>query len=69
MDVAALIVHGGDDQIVPFPVGGKRSAELITGADLLVYQGSGHALPDTDRERLHADLLAFISPRPFTGGA
>ena len=41
-------------------MGGKRSAELVTDATLTVYPGSGHALPDTDRDRLHADLLAFI---------
>ena len=60
IDVPTLVVHGDDDQIVPFPVGGERSAKLIAGAELKVYEGSGHALPDTDRERLHADLLAFI---------
>ena len=60
VDVPTLVIHGDDDQIVPFEVGGKRSAELIAGAVLKVYEGSGHALPDTDRDRLHADLLAFI---------
>ena len=61
VDVPTLVIHGDDDQIVPFEVGGKRSAELITGAVLTVYEGSGHALPDTDRDRLHADLLEFIN--------
>ena len=60
LDVATLVIHGDDDQIVPFEVGGKRSADMVSGAELKVYEGSGHALPDTDRERLHADLLAFI---------
>jgi non-heme chloroperoxidase len=60
VDVPTLVIHGDDDQIVPFEVGGKRSAEMVDGATLTVYQGSGHALPDTDRDRLHADLLAFI---------
>ena len=60
VDVPTLVIHGDDDQIVPFEVGGKRSAELITGAVLEVYEGSAHALPDTDRDRLHADLLEFI---------
>ena len=60
LDVPTLVIHGDDDQIVPFEVGGKRSAELVPGARLLVYEGSPHALPDTDRDRLHADLLAFI---------
>ncbi|MEU6073672.1 alpha/beta hydrolase [Micromonospora sp. NPDC047074] len=60
IDVPTLVIHGDDDQIVPFEVGGKRSAQMIAGARLKVYEGSGHALPDTDRARLHADLLAFI---------
>lgn len=60
IDVPTLVVHGDDDQIVPFDVGGKRSAELIRGARLTVYEGSGHGLPDTDRDRLHTDLLEFI---------
>jgi non-heme chloroperoxidase len=25
-----------------------------------VYEGGAHGLPDTERDRLHADLLAFI---------
>ena len=61
VDVPTLVIHGDDDQIVPFEVGGKRSAQLIAGAELVVYEGSGHALPDTDRDRLHADLLEFIN--------
>ena len=60
VDVPTLVIHGDDDQIVPFEVGGKRSAEMVDDAVLKVYQGSGHALPDTDRDRLHADLLEFI---------
>ncbi len=60
VDVPTLVVHGDDDQIVPIDVGGRRSAALVDGATLLVYEGSGHALPDTDRDRLHADLLAFV---------
>jgi non-heme chloroperoxidase len=60
VDVPTLVIHGDDDQIVPFDVGGRRSADLITGAVLRVYEGSAHALPDTDRDRLHADLLEFI---------
>jgi non-heme chloroperoxidase len=61
IDVPTLVIHGDDDQIVPFAVGGKRSAALITGAELIVYRGRPHGLPDTDRDRLHADLLTFIS--------
>lgn len=60
IDVPTLVIHGDDDQIVPFEVGGKRSAAAIAGARLTVYEGGAHGLPDTERDRLHADLLAFI---------
>lgn len=60
IDIPTLVIHGDDDQIVPFEVGGERSARMIDGAVLKVYEGRGHALPDTDRDRLHTDLLAFI---------
>lgn len=60
VDVPTLVIHGDDDQVVPLDVGGRRSAALVPGAVLVVYAGSGHALPDTDRDRLHADLLHFL---------
>ncbi|MBO3089217.1 alpha/beta fold hydrolase [Cellulomonas dongxiuzhuiae] len=60
VDVPTLVIHGDDDQIVPFAVGGERSAALVAGATLTVYAARPHGLPDTDRERLHQDLLAFI---------
>ncbi|MGX5769842.1 alpha/beta fold hydrolase [Microbacterium trichothecenolyticum] len=60
VDVPTLVIHGDDDQIVPFEISGKLSAEKISGAELLVYEGRPHGLPDTDRDRLHADILAFV---------
>ena len=70
-DVPTLVVHGDDDQIVPFEVGGKASAALIDGATLNVYPGAPHGITDTHREQLNADLLAFAqraaegAPRPL----
>lgn len=61
IDVPTLVIHGDDDQVVPFDRAGRRTADLVAGAELRVYEGSPHALPDTDRERLHGDLLAFIA--------
>lgn len=60
VDVPTLVIHGDDDQIVPFEISGRLSAQLVPGAELRVYEGGAHGLPDTARERLHADLLAFI---------
>ena len=60
IDVPTLVVHGDDDQIVPFEISGRLSAEIVPDARLLVYEGGAHGLPDTERDRLHADLLDFI---------
>ena len=60
LDVPTLVIHGDDDQIVPFEVSGKLTAALVEDAELIVYEGGAHGLPDTARERLHSDLLRFI---------
>jgi hypothetical protein len=46
--VPALVVHGDDDQVVPFSVGGRASAALIANATLKGLSGRvarhhGHA--------------------------
>jgi non-heme chloroperoxidase len=59
-DVPSLVLHGDDDQIVPIDAAGRASARLIANAQLLVYPGAPHGLTDTHKDRLNADLLAFI---------
>jgi len=39
-----LVVHGSDDPLVP-PAAGKDIATHIEGAELLILEGMGHALP------------------------
>ncbi len=58
--VPALVVHGSDDQIVPFEISAKLTARLIPQARLLVYEGGSHGLLHVDKDRLNADLLAFL---------
>jgi non-heme chloroperoxidase len=60
IDRPTLIVHGDDDQIVPIGISGRATAKLVKNAQLLVYPGAPHGLTDTHKERLNADLLAFI---------
>ena len=59
LDMPTLVIHGDDDQIVPFAVGGRASADLISGAVPITYEGAPHGIPDTHKERLNADLLSF----------
>ena len=58
-DMPTLVIHGDDDQIVPYEVGGQASAALVAGATLITYEGAPHGITDTHKERLSADLLAF----------
>jgi non-heme chloroperoxidase len=59
-DVPALVVHGDDDQIVPIDASGRAAARLVKGSKLIVYPGAPHGLADTHKDRLNADLLAFV---------
>jgi non-heme chloroperoxidase len=59
-DVPTLILHGDDDQIVPIGASAHQSSKLVKNATLKVYPGAPHGLPDTHKEELGADLLAFL---------
>jgi non-heme chloroperoxidase len=61
IDVPALVIHGDDDQVVPYAVGGQASAERIKVARLITYPGAPHGITDTHKEQLGDDLLAFLN--------
>ena len=44
LDVPALVVHGSIDTLIG-PDAGRRTAELIPGAQYLEIEGMGHELP------------------------
>ena len=59
IDVPTLVIHGDDDQVVPIGITGQRTARMVQGATLKVYEGAPHALMTTHQQRFHTDLLAF----------
>jgi len=59
-DVPTLIIHGDDDQIVPIGAAAMLSSKLVKGATLKIYTGGAHSLADTSKDKLNADLLAFL---------
>jgi non-heme chloroperoxidase len=59
-DLPTLVVHGDDDQIVPIGASALLSSKLIKDAKYIVYPGAPHGLADTHKNRLNADLLAFL---------
>ncbi|HTH96617.1 MAG TPA: alpha/beta hydrolase [Stellaceae bacterium] len=60
MDVPTLIIHGDDDQIVPIDNAGRLQEKLIPNARLIVYRGASHGLCTIEKDRVNADLIAFI---------
>ncbi|HMI50266.1 MAG TPA: alpha/beta hydrolase [Candidatus Saccharimonadales bacterium] len=58
--VPTLVMHGDDDQIVPYADSAPLSAKLVKGAVLKTYKGFPHGMPTTEAETINADLLAFI---------
>ncbi len=60
IDIPTLILHGDDDQIVPIADSALLSAKLVKNAKLTVYKGASHGMCTIEKDRVNADLLAFI---------
>ncbi len=58
--VPVLVLHGDDDQIVPYKTSGVKSAELLQNSQLKIYPGFSHGMLTVNHEIINADLLAFI---------
>jgi non-heme chloroperoxidase len=58
--VPTLVMHGDDDQIVPYADSGPLSAKLVKSGTLKTYKGFPHGMPTTEAATINADLLSFI---------
>ena len=56
IQVPTLVIHGADDPLIPVE-GGKDTAEVIPGADLLIIKGMGHDMP----KGVWAEIASAIS--------
>ena len=59
-DVPTLILQGDDDQIVPIGASAMLSSKIVKGATLKVYPGAPHGMCSTLKDKVNADLLAFL---------
>jgi non-heme chloroperoxidase len=57
--VPTLVLHGDDDQIVPYADAALLSAKIIKGATLKIYHGYPHGMCTTHADVINSDLLAF----------
>ncbi|ADT86935.1 alpha/beta fold hydrolase [Vibrio furnissii] len=60
MTIPTLVIHGDDDQIVPFETCGQAAAAQLPYAELKVYQGGSHGICTTHKHQINQDLLRFI---------
>ena len=58
--VPVLVMHGDDDQVVPYADSGPLSAELLPNGTLKTYAGFPHGMPTTQADTINADLLEFV---------
>lgn len=60
MTVPTLVLHGDDDQVVPYKNAALLQADLLPDATLKIYEGLSHGMLTVNAETLNADILAFI---------
>jgi non-heme chloroperoxidase len=58
--VPVLVMHGDDDQMVPYADSAPLSAKLLRNSTLKTYKGFSHGMPTTEAETINADLLSFM---------
>jgi len=58
--VPVLVMHGDDDQIVPYADSAPLTAKLLKNGTLKTYKGFPHGMPTTEAATINADILAFI---------
>jgi non-heme chloroperoxidase len=60
IEVPVLVMHGDDDQIVPYADSAPLSAKLLKKGTLKTYPGLPHGMCTTHPDVINRDLLAFI---------
>lgn len=60
VEIPVLVLHGEDDQIVPFENSGLKSAKLLKNGKLISYPGFPHGMPATEADTINKDILEFI---------
>jgi len=61
MAVPTLVLHGDDDQVVPYKNAALLQADLLPHAEMKIYPGLSHGMLTVNADQLNADILDFIS--------
>jgi non-heme chloroperoxidase len=60
IEVPTLVLHGDDDQIVPYKDAALLSVKLLKHGTLKIYPGFPHGMLTTHADLINQDLLTFI---------
>lgn len=61
IDIPTLVIHGDSDAIVPIEHSGKRTAETIPGAKLVVIEDGPHGINASHPAEFNEALLGFLN--------
>jgi non-heme chloroperoxidase len=59
-DLPTLVIHGDADRILPITASGRRTAQLIKGARLLVVKDGPHCITWTHADEVNSALVDFL---------
>jgi non-heme chloroperoxidase len=63
IDVPTLVIHGDADRILPIAASGRRTAQLIKGARLVVVKDGPHCITWTHADEVNRELLEFLGKK------
>jgi non-heme chloroperoxidase len=63
IDVPTLVIHGDADRILPIAASGRRTAQLIKGARLVVVKEGPHCITWTHADEVNRELLEFLGKK------
>jgi non-heme chloroperoxidase len=63
INVPTLVIHGDADRILPIAASGRRTAQLIKGARLVVVKDGPHCITWTHADEVNRELLDFLGKK------
>ena len=58
--VPTLVLHGDDDQVVPYKDAALKQIALLRNGQMKIYEGYPHGMLTTHADVINPDLLAFV---------
>lgn len=60
INIPVLVLHGDDDQIVPYADSALLAVKLLSHGTLKIYPGFSHGMCTVNADVINQDLLAFF---------